>query len=132
MSERPRPTPPILWYHLREFLVVLIRLKSILSVPHTISICSDCSSSYLTDLTNAPTTNTRSNNFSSNGSHNLLLKFIPLRTTSLDLEQFTSRTPLLILTSHVRNISERHNLFPHLSQTYLYPSTRTPGVHVTP
>ncbi|MCI50926.1 hypothetical protein A2U01_0072170, partial [Trifolium medium] len=35
---------------------------------------------------------------------------IPLRTISLNLEHSDLRTSLPILTSHVHNISERHNL----------------------
>ncbi|MCI46322.1 hypothetical protein A2U01_0067562, partial [Trifolium medium] len=43
-------------------------------------------------------------------------------------EHSDSRTSLPILTLHTQNITERHNLLPHLAQTrlytHLYPSTR--------
>ncbi|MCI40442.1 hypothetical protein A2U01_0061675, partial [Trifolium medium] len=45
---------------------------SILTVQHSIFNRSEGSSSYLTNLTDAPTTNTRSDNFSSSSSHNFV------------------------------------------------------------
>ncbi|MCI23428.1 hypothetical protein A2U01_0044607, partial [Trifolium medium] len=114
---RQRPTPSTPWYHPREFLVVLIRIKSILLVQIMISNRSEYALPYSTNLSDVSTTNTWSNHPSSHSPHNLLLQFVPLRTTSLNLEHSDSRTSLLILTFHTQNILERHNLLPHLSQT---------------
>ncbi|MCI21914.1 hypothetical protein A2U01_0043085, partial [Trifolium medium] len=122
-------TSLIPWYHLYKFLVVLTHLESILLVQFTISHRSEYALPCSTNLSDVSTTNTWSNHFSSNSPHNLLLQFIPLRTTSLNLEHSDPRTSIPIPTLHAQNILERHNLLHHLSQTHLYPFTRTLGTH---